>query len=234
MLGGGVHAVHGDRRGRLGAAQVDDRAAVLAQVFGGDGGAVVGAPEVGFEQAPMVRVAGVLDLADHRDAGVVHPGIETAELLDGEVGDLLHGLAIADVGCQGDHLIAAAEFAGDLLQRLLVARHQHQAGALGHGGARGGQADAAGGAGDDDDLLGERTKIGLHGVLLCGERDTAKALQRGQALRRSRSDAAMRGSACGTGGPRRQLPYARKKETPSLGGDARGSTPATKGWTAGT
>lgn len=54
------------------------------------------------------------------DAGVGHRDIETAEACHRVVDDGLHGGQIAHIGDRGQHLLVAAEFDGDRVERGLV------------------------------------------------------------------------------------------------------------------
>src|SRR5690606_916735 len=109
-------------------------------------------PEVGLEEAVMIIIADLREPTVDRNAGVVDPGIETAEVSDGGVGSALEVGAAADVGDDMDGLAAGAgDIVFDGLESFLVASDEDDAGAVFRGGASGGEADAAGRAGDDED-----------------------------------------------------------------------------------
>src|SRR5690606_25048914 len=63
-----------------------------------------------------------------------------------------------------------AELVDDLVQDLLVAARQHHLGAPAGRQAGGGQADAAAGAGDDNDLVMQFFQTDFHEGLLCLKR----------------------------------------------------------------
>jgi hypothetical protein len=101
----------------------------------------------------------VEDIAENGNPGVVDPGVEPAVDGDGDVGDALDILFVADVGddvCRfpagGDDLL------GQGLQRLFVSSGNHQRRAALRRHSRGDQADAARCASDDDDLFGKWTQ----------------------------------------------------------------------------
>ena len=100
-----VHAL--PRNGAVGqrAADVDERAAAVAEMLGRDAGPVDDPPKVRVQQAPVIRVGDVGHTAIDRHAGVVDPGVKAAKARNGQVrhdterrfigdvGDLVHGLA---------------------------------------------------------------------------------------------------------------------------------------------
>ncbi len=79
---------------------------------------------------------------------------------------MLQLLALTDIGHHVHDPFAGAQLLFDLRQCFLVAGDQRHAGALLDGHACGGQTDAAGAAGDDDDLLVQGFEMQLHGTLL--------------------------------------------------------------------
>jgi hypothetical protein len=83
-------------------------------------------------------------------AGVVDEQVEPAVALLHRVAHTRRRAFVGEVG--GDEARAAAEHVGELAQAPLAPRHQHQLSAMLTGEqAGGGLADAARGAGDDDD-----------------------------------------------------------------------------------
>src|SRR5437762_2550128 len=88
-------------------------------------------PEVGIENAPRVFERYLLDPAIDRDAGVVDPGVESAEALECGLGDLPDLLLIAHVTLNSDSLTAPfLNFLFQIVQRLIAARSQHNPCAL--------------------------------------------------------------------------------------------------------
>ncbi len=76
-------------------------------------------------------------------------------MLDGAVGDALHLGAVAHVGHHEDGgATAGVDLLGDGSEYFFIARGEDHPGAACGGHPRGGQADAAGGPGDDDGLFG--------------------------------------------------------------------------------
>jgi hypothetical protein len=139
---------------------------LFLEVREGDERAVDDAPEVGFEEAATVLVGDLVEAAVDGDAGAVDPGVDAAELADGDGGDVLDLLAVGDVALDGDGLAAGGlDGVDDVVEGLLAAGGEHDLGALFGGGLGGGEADAAGGAGDDDDLLVEGFEFDGHGFL---------------------------------------------------------------------
>src|SRR5829696_4716364 len=157
------------------AADVDDGAAAApADMLGGDERAVDDAPVVDLELAPLILDRKLTHIALERDRGIVHPGVDAAEGLGCDLGDALDVLAFRHVRRDDNRLPAAPDaFAGHLPQRVLVAGREHEPGAALGGHLRGGAADAARGAGDDDDLLFERLQRDAHRGLLRAVRNDA-------------------------------------------------------------
>ena len=136
--------------------------------------AVDHAPEVGVEQPLLVFHRHVGELAVNRHAGVVHPGIESAELANRVVGDAVQIFGNRDVGNDVGGAAAADRdvFRGHA-QIVLVARRQDDAGAAARRHPRRRQPDAAGRAGDHDHLIAQplrfpATSHQSHELLLAG------------------------------------------------------------------
>jgi hypothetical protein len=158
-----VHALHGDGAIRERRADVDDRAAAPAQVARGDLRAVNDAPEVGLEQAAVILVRHVEEVAVDGDARVVDPGVEAAEALLGRDADAVHVAHAAHVGDDVDGLAALApDLLGQALQRLLGARGQHETRAAPSGHPRRHQTDARRRARDHDCLLAQLLQSQFH------------------------------------------------------------------------
>jgi hypothetical protein len=127
-----------------------------------------------LEHPPPVRHRHVPDLAEDGDAGVVHPGVEMTKFLHGGIGHRLHIFLLANVACASDSpATAVPDLVGKLVQRRLVARGKHDRSALSRRFSCGDEANAAAGAGNDDDLLGKRLQLQTHPhapVALSGQR----------------------------------------------------------------
>jgi hypothetical protein len=129
-------------------------------------GAVDDAPEDDVEHPAHVRGRHLPGLTEDGHGGVVDPGVEVAERPDRGVGDALDVVLVGHVGDDRDGLApAAVDLVAELLQRVLVAGSQDQAGTPLGGAPGSGQADAAGGSGEDDDLLVEWAETNGHGAL---------------------------------------------------------------------
>jgi len=163
MLAGGIAALRHGRPARQDAADVDERPAALGEQRQRHLRAVDDAPEVDVEQAVLVFKRHVHEFANHHDAGIVHPGVKASEALQRRFRDPLDGLALGHVRHHVDGVRpAVAELSGESLQCLFVAGGEDKPGASGRGKPRGGQADAAGRAGDDDDLVAELLLAEFH------------------------------------------------------------------------
>ena len=159
VLGGRIDAL--DRQGRVAQHRADGDdgapAVAVAQPLGRQQRAVHHAPVVGLEQAAMVLGLGLADRAVDRDPRVVHPGVETAEQALALVRGRGQGLRVGHVGDRpGAARAARLELLAQLAQVLLAPRDQEHAGSALGGAARRRQADAGGGAGDDEGLTVER------------------------------------------------------------------------------
>ena len=175
-VGEGLHRMLGGRvlglqdHGALGedAAHIDDRAAAMAQMIRRDHRAVDDAPVVHLEELPLILDRDLGDVAIEGHGGVVHPGVEAAEGVDGRAGDPFQILAPADIRGNSDRVCtAAAEFLGDAAQGLLIARDENQSFHPPRAERmRRREADAAGCAGDHDHLFLDRLLPNRHGTLL--------------------------------------------------------------------
>ncbi|SCU76263.1 hypothetical protein CNECB9_290001 [Cupriavidus necator] len=202
VLRGRVGALQRQRSVRRLAAHVDDGAAVLAQVRGSRQRAMHGAPVVGIEQPPLVFQRHVAMAAEDGHAGVVDPGIEATEALDGSLRHLANLFMLADIGHHGDDFIAMlAQLFGQLVQRALAARHQHQPCTLLRRLARRHQAHAAAGTGQDDDLRANVLQGWFHRRFLLGEARHGAGHAAGESQGAFLSGAAPGGGATAGGPP---------------------------------
>jgi len=133
-------------------------------MFDGDGGAVVSAPEVGLHHLLVIFVADLVEAPPDRAAGVVDPGVEATEAGDRLAGDPFQLRALANVSHDVKHAATGVQVALDVEQGFFVARHQHHAGAPFDGEAGSRQANTAGSAGDDDDLLMQGFERNTHRI----------------------------------------------------------------------
>ena len=162
MLGGRIHPLQ--RHHRFGdlTANIDQRALGGLQGRHGQQRAVHHAPEIDLEQSLAVSLGDLVQLAVDRHAGIVDPRVDAA--VQGE--NLDQGaLQCFPVGHIDRHRMRPAPFhcngLDDFIQHLAASGKQdHLRPALGGEQGRA-QAYAAGGAGDDDDLLVKR--LVLHG-----------------------------------------------------------------------
>jgi len=143
------------------------------------------APEVGLEDFVLVGQRDLFQPAEHGNARIVDPGVDAAKTFHGSLPDTLDIAGVADVGSHRGHQRSlAAQFARQLVQRLGAARGKDQLCALFCCHACCGQADAACGAGDHDDLLADVAEFNWHDVFLlllqdnegppCGARCTVR------------------------------------------------------------
>lgn len=161
---GGVGEEMGHGEFAADAGDVDDGG--VAEVFGtgeevgqGGVGGVEGSEEIDGHGAVVGGEGLVFDGADFDDAGVVDEDVDAAEVGDGVV-DEVGGLAgVGEVGGDEEDVVwgadgvALEERAAGAREFLLVAGREDEAG-TGAGVTLGeGQAEAAGAAGDDDDLI---------------------------------------------------------------------------------
>jgi hypothetical protein len=126
--------------------------------------AVDDAPEVDVEQPSRIFLADFLEPAPDGQPRVVDPRVEPAEALDRFPGEVVHLRAVRDVAHDGMRLPASGvDAVHDVVERLAAARRKHDLGALLRSALGGAQADAAGGAGDDDDLVFQLLEFDGHG-----------------------------------------------------------------------
>lgn len=202
-LGHAVHALHRRRAQARHAGHVDDGARGVARgevphhLAGGEEVAagvdlegLVPGGVLHLEHRPEVRVGG----------GVVHQHVHLAELLHRLGDEALHVLQLAGVGGDGQRAAALLRDArGHRLEGVGLARGQHHLRPGAGEGEGDGLPDAAGGSGDDGDLVGEVDER-LHGPAHnapAGRRRAQPALRRrrgGTARTTSRRRAARRGS----------------------------------------
>ena len=120
---------------------------------------VYDAPEVDVHGVDPVVVRGVGDLAEQRDAGVVADDVHRPEALACGGGQGLHAVELGDVGPHPEYAGAARlELLRGATESLLVEIGQHQRRPARGEGARHGEPDSAGAAGDDRDAILE----GIH------------------------------------------------------------------------
>ncbi len=111
----------------------------------------------------MILLADLGEGAVDRQPRDVHPGVDAAERGDGPGSDLLHLRPHADIGPHGDGLPALADdVVGDPVEGGTATGGQDHPRPPGGGHPGRGEADPAGGARDDDRLVGEG--FVLHGV----------------------------------------------------------------------
>src|SRR3954447_1404694 len=107
-----------------------------------DGGTatVHDAPEVRVKEALLIFERHFGQLAVYRNAGIVHPRIEPAELADGGVGDAIEVSRFRHIRDRvGRASAACIDLIGGTLQILFVARSEDDSRAARGGDARGGQ-----------------------------------------------------------------------------------------------
>ena len=132
---------------------VDEDAALPLEEAGQDGvGAVDRAEQVHLDRAAMQIERRVLERAEHAGAGIVDPGVDAPEALLRHPRQGLDRLRIGHVRRNGQGRGAEPRaFLREPLQRLAAPSGGDDVGALAGEGEGGGAADAARGAGDDDD-----------------------------------------------------------------------------------
>ena len=106
------------------------------------------------QHAQVVLDRHTFERAKRGDTGIVDPHVEAVERGDRDFGELLHVACVADVGAHRDRIAA---FGGELLQRFVTARGQHEVPTLRGEAQRDAAAEAAGGAGDHDGTVGHDT-----------------------------------------------------------------------------
>ncbi len=118
------------------------------------------APEIRLEQPPLVVHRHVREPAVDRNAGVVDPRVEGAELSHRDVGDTIHFLGHGHVGDDmGGAAAAHLDFFDRHTQIAFVPRRQHYARAARSRHSRRRQADAARRAGDHDHLIAQSLRF---------------------------------------------------------------------------
>ncbi len=166
-LGRGICALQ--RHGTLGhlAVQVDDSAtAGLLQLPSRLARAVDQAPVVNLEGPPHVSNRHLLYSAVDAGAGIVDPGVETAERFLCLGRDCCSRVLLRHVGndCDGVSAILA-DLGNELAERPFAACREHEVGAGLRGHAGRGKADSGGGASDNDHLLVQGLQINTHLLL---------------------------------------------------------------------
>jgi len=160
-LGGGVDGVAGAGGAASHRGQVDQVAAAIDELAEEDLGDGDGADQVGFDHASVVVVPLVVERGEQHDAGVVDQDVGPAEFGLDPVGGLDDGVAVGDVGLDGDGVVA--ELVGQGLDAVGTAGDQGQTVATGGECAGGGLADAGRCPGDDGDGAGALIGSGAHG-----------------------------------------------------------------------
>ena len=153
MLGRHVRGVI--RCGNLaqGGRDVDERAATLGPELTQRNRTAVDRPQqVGVDDLGVVTQRNLLEAPQRRDAGVVDPHVNPAELCHRGTSQLLDLLGVGDIGrnCQCGATGGAAGI-GDRLQDLRAAGGKDDRRARLREGDGGGVPDAAGGASNDND-----------------------------------------------------------------------------------
>jgi hypothetical protein len=137
---------------------------MLAQPRHSGPGTVDRAPEVDLEELTHVFDGDFGELSIERNPGVVDPGVQGAEFLDGGRGDPLHVLFIRHVG---HYRVGSATAVPDPLysgsQLRLISRAENEAGAAFGRAVRGREAYPASPAGYDHDLLVQWLELDTHG-----------------------------------------------------------------------
>ena len=149
-LAGGVDGIARCGEDAEDAANVDDLAAALPAQMGQDRlEAAEGAEEIHVHQALGLGEVGLFDRGAHAEAGIVDEDVHAAEPFDGGRHEVLDVGVASDIGHDGDD---AGTESGE---GVAVAGGGDDVGAGGSKGERGFAANARGGAGDDDDFVGE-------------------------------------------------------------------------------
>src|SRR5690606_32829313 len=154
MLARGIDAENG--RGNVGGngSSRDQCATTVPHVLQCLGAAVNNAPVVGPEDPLVVFVCCIREGCVNSDACVVDPGIETAVPADDSVDYVPHLVAYADIS---NHIIDTAslfpQIFADALQRVLIARYEHNVGSVFRRLLRCREAYAGTGTHDDDGLF---------------------------------------------------------------------------------
>ncbi len=120
-------------------ADIDDRAALALEV-GERGHAALDHSEIAdVEHPPMLCHREFFERREDGDRGVVNPGVEAAERVDGALGDMLGGAFLADVDVDRDRFAALVTNGdGGFVQGERVAGREHDFCSSLRGAARGG------------------------------------------------------------------------------------------------
>src|SRR3954471_4145528 len=163
VLGRRVDALQRNGAIRCHAADVDQRAAMLPELGQGNQRAINLSPEVRFKELTHIRLRELLDPTPNADAGVVHPGIDTAKGLNGLGCEALKILAATDIANQSYRPAPfSLNFPDRLVQRLPGPPCEHYGCALRGCHSRRRQPNAARCAGDDDNLIGQAFEPNCH------------------------------------------------------------------------
>src|SRR3954467_14814331 len=112
------------------------------------------APEVDVEQTAVVFLRHFVEPAVNCQPGIIDPSVDSAEPRDRFLCDALDLLSVCDVAWDVDRDSAARiDLVDDLVRRLLAPLGQYELGSFFCRRPSGRQADSAGRAGDDNDLL---------------------------------------------------------------------------------
>jgi len=151
------------------------------EVGGGGLGEADACKEISVEEADPLGL--VLVPAGFAGAGaeVGDEVVDLSKAADGEVEGVLDGFGVGEVSGDGEDAVVEVGGGGELFvgagEGVDVAACEDDAGAFGEEGGGNGSADAAGGAGDEGDLVGE---LEVHGFSLVGgggrEADSSAAL----------------------------------------------------------
>src|SRR3954469_19714504 len=115
--------------------------------------AVKGAEQVRGDHLLVDLHRDALEAPERADARVVHPDVDAAELVDRRLGEALDLVALADVRGTGNRVDAVvAAFVRELVKELAAPRRQYEPRTLASEFLRRAFAEAARGAGDDDDF----------------------------------------------------------------------------------
>ena len=136
----------GDRR------DVHEIAATVAELVEEHLGGGHRAEQVGLDHLPVLGALAGRERPEQHHAGVVDEDVRAAQLLLDALGGRDDGVAVGDVGLDGQRTVA--ELAGERPDAVGAAREERETVAVGGEGARGGLADPGGGAGDDRDAAG--------------------------------------------------------------------------------
>jgi hypothetical protein len=163
VLGSRVGALQWDSAVGYDAADVDQGSASGAKPRYRRPGSIHRPPEIYFEQPPHVFDRHFHQVSIERHPSVVYPGVDGAELLDRRGGQPLDVLLVSHVGHHGAcHAATFFDGRNGFPELGLVARAQDHAGPPVRSALGGGQADAAGAAGDHHDLVFQPLQFDSH------------------------------------------------------------------------